>query len=50
MSEEYIPWVLGFIVFVIYSFGHYRGAKSERKKQDELLKSLTIKKLSEEQK
>lgn len=50
MSEEYIPCVLGFIAYLIYAFGHSRGAKSERRKQDELMKSLTIKKLSEDQK
>ncbi len=48
--EQSMPYVIGFIVWVIYAIGHALGASSERKKQDALIKSLTIKNLSGEPK
>lgn len=48
--EESMPYIVGFIVWVIYEIGKSRGKKIEREKQDALIKSLTIKNLSGEQK
>ncbi|HDX8431750.1 TPA: hypothetical protein RQN22_001827 [Aeromonas dhakensis] len=48
--EESMPYIVGFVVWVIYEIGKSRGKKIERAKQDDLMKSLTIKKLSEDNK
>ncbi|MGN7509067.1 hypothetical protein [Aeromonas salmonicida] len=43
--EESMPYIVGFIVWVIYAIGHSRGAKAERAKQDSLIRRLQIDKL-----
>lgn len=50
IDQEYMPYIAGFVVWVIYEIGKYRGKKIEREKQDDLMKSLMIKNLSGEQK
>ena len=40
--EDQMPYIIGFIVVVIYSFGHWRGVKSERANQESLLRRLKI--------
>lgn len=43
--EESMPYIIGFIVWVIYAIGHHRGVKAERAKQDSLIRRLTIDKM-----
>jgi hypothetical protein len=43
--EDSLPYIIGFIVVLIYAFGHHRGVKSERANQESLLRRLTIDKM-----